>query len=227
MPPPTFIGDTTTRSAPRYSSANTAPTMSMIESMAPTSCRCTFSMRHAVDGRFGLGQAHEHPVGAGLSRLAQRRPVDGGADVLEVIVLVRGGVRVGAGRGQLTDAELHGGDAALDDAVGGNLVAVDGETAERLLDVGKRHAGVDEGAEDHVAGRASETVEVNGLHAGWVSNTTAYSNSPLPGRCGGAALSARTRPATTRARCASSRRRGPGDRRRRCPSARRPAPAGA
>ena len=44
MPPPTFIGETTMRSAPNHSSANTAPTMSMIESMAPTSCRCTFSI---------------------------------------------------------------------------------------------------------------------------------------------------------------------------------------
>ncbi len=43
MPPPTLIGDTTIRSALNQSSANTAPTMSMIESMAPTSCRCTFS----------------------------------------------------------------------------------------------------------------------------------------------------------------------------------------
>ena len=44
MPPPTLTGDTTTRSAPRYSIANTVPTMSMIESTAPTSCRCTLSI---------------------------------------------------------------------------------------------------------------------------------------------------------------------------------------
>ena len=44
MPPPTFIGDTTMRSAANHSSANTAPTMSMIESIAPTSCRWTCSI---------------------------------------------------------------------------------------------------------------------------------------------------------------------------------------
>ena len=43
MPPPTFSGEQTIRSAPTHSRANTAPTMSMIESSAPTSCRWTFS----------------------------------------------------------------------------------------------------------------------------------------------------------------------------------------
>ena len=43
VPPPTFSGEQTMRSAPTHSSANTAPTMSMIESSAPTSCRWTFS----------------------------------------------------------------------------------------------------------------------------------------------------------------------------------------
>ena len=43
VPLPTFKGDATTSSTPSHSSAKTAPTISIIESRAPTSCRCTLS----------------------------------------------------------------------------------------------------------------------------------------------------------------------------------------
>ncbi len=43
VPLPTFTAEATIRSAANHSSAKTPPTTSMIESRAPTSCRCTFS----------------------------------------------------------------------------------------------------------------------------------------------------------------------------------------
>ena len=43
VPLPTLTAEATMRSAPNHSSAKTPPTMSMMESSAPTSCRCTFS----------------------------------------------------------------------------------------------------------------------------------------------------------------------------------------
>ena len=43
VPLPTLSGEHTMRSACSHSSANTAPTMSTMESMAPTSCSCTSS----------------------------------------------------------------------------------------------------------------------------------------------------------------------------------------
>ena len=44
MPAPRFNGDATTSSMPNHSNPNTAPTMSTIESTAPTSCRWTSSI---------------------------------------------------------------------------------------------------------------------------------------------------------------------------------------
>ena len=61
-------------------------------------------------------------------------------------------------------AELRGRDAALDDAIRRDIPPLDAEAAERLLERSQRQAGVDERAEDHVAGRARETVEIQHLH---------------------------------------------------------------
>ena len=60
MPPPTLIGDTTMRSASNHSSANTAPTMSMIESMRADFVQVHLLDRHAVNRGLGLGQPPEH-----------------------------------------------------------------------------------------------------------------------------------------------------------------------
>ncbi len=43
VPVPTFRGEATKRDAPSHRSATTPPTMSTIESTAPTSWKCTFS----------------------------------------------------------------------------------------------------------------------------------------------------------------------------------------
>ena len=70
MPPPTFSGEQTTRSAPAHSIANTVPTMSMIESRAPTSCRWTFSTgiwwiaASASPSRWNIALARSRPAGA-------------------------------------------------------------------------------------------------------------------------------------------------------------------
>ena len=58
------------------------------------------------------------------------------------------------------DAELGRRHPGPQHALGGDRVAVDGEAAERALQLVERQAGVDERAEHHVAGNARETVEI-------------------------------------------------------------------
>jgi hypothetical protein len=99
---------------------------------------------------------------ARLAGRAQRRPVDGGADVGEVEMCVCRRGR--AARHRLVHAELDRAEAVLHDGVGRDLAAPDRERPERLLQRLERYARIDERAEDHVAGRAGETVEVEDLH---------------------------------------------------------------
>ena len=85
IPPPTFSGEQTMRSAPAHSSANTAPTMSMIESSAPTSCRWTFSTgiwwiaASASPSRWNIALARSRPAAR------QRRAVDQREDLRQAV----------------------------------------------------------------------------------------------------------------------------------------------
>ena len=72
MPLPTLIGDTTMRSALNHSIANTAPTMSMIESMAPTSCRWILSIGMPWIAASASPSLLEHGDRPGLAGVAQR-----------------------------------------------------------------------------------------------------------------------------------------------------------
>jgi hypothetical protein len=64
----------------------------------------------------------------------------------------------------LVDTEFRGRDAGLDDALGGDVPALDGEAAQRALQLVERQTGIEQRAEDHVPGRAREAVKVENLH---------------------------------------------------------------
>ena len=51
----------------------------------------------------------------------------------------------------LVDVELRRRNACPEDSLGGHVVALDGEAAERALQLVERQAGVEECAEEHVA----------------------------------------------------------------------------
>ena len=89
-----------------------------------------------------------------------------------------GAVDPAAPLGVLVHAELRRRDAALDHALGGDVPALDAEAAERRLQLVERQAGIDERAEDHVAGGAGETVEVQQLHSSPASRKLNQRPSP-------------------------------------------------
>ena len=61
-------------------------------------------------------------------------------------------------------AELRRRHAGLDHAVDGNVPALDGQAAQRALQLVERQTGIEQRAEDHVPGRAREAVKVEDLH---------------------------------------------------------------
>src|SRR5262245_23191421 len=83
-----------------------------------------------------------------------------------------------AGRSFLVAAEFRRGDTALDHSVGGNVPPVHTEGAKRTLQFGKGQADIDERAENHVAGCAGETVEVEDLHSTFASRKLNHCPSP-------------------------------------------------
>ena len=57
-------------------------------------------------------------------------------------------------------AEPRGGDAGSRHPFRPHQIRINGQASQRTTNLGERHAGVDQRAEDHVAGRAGEAVEV-------------------------------------------------------------------
>ena len=112
--------------------------------------------RHAVDRRLGLGElAEDAPRQFALLR-RQRRLGEDRLDVgQEAVVLLVGGLDGRLGRGEA--AAVHPLDLELDRQA---------ERVERSADRVGGHAGVDDGAQDHVAADAAEAVEVCDLHRG-------------------------------------------------------------
>ncbi len=136
--------------------------------------------RHVVDSGFGLGQTRKELVRPGLSGLAQRRAFDRGPDVLQVVVPVgrrTAGVRRQVRRWRLVHPELDRRDAALDDTVGADGVPLHRKAAESLLQSLERHAGIQQRAQNHVAGRTGKAVEVQRFHRRHAPNTSAYSKT--------------------------------------------------
>ena len=83
-PVPVGTGEATMRSTPSRSQPTAAPTMSAIESAAPTSWKWTFSIGRAVDLGLGLGQPGEDAPGEVLLPRGELPGVDHRQDVVQV-----------------------------------------------------------------------------------------------------------------------------------------------
>jgi hypothetical protein len=66
--------------------------------------------------------------------------------------------------GFAADVELRRADPGAYDSLGPHVFGGDSQAAEGAAHVGERHAGVDQRAEDHVAGGTREAVEVEDSH---------------------------------------------------------------
>ena len=157
MPRPVGCGDVTISSGTEISSAADAPTTSTIASIAPASCRCTFSSVDPVHARFRFGQHPERVEGSTFHSHVEGGPFDDGSDV-----------RVAAGSRLRCDLDRSLCVARSPDRVG-RLEArapsrggPSASSARRHLFLRRSH--VDERAQDHVAGRSGETVEVEDSH---------------------------------------------------------------
>ena len=142
---------------PSRSKPIAAPTMSAIESTAPTSWKWTFSIVRAVDLGLGLGQLLEDsrwPVPAG--RGGERAAVDHRRDVVQVAMLVLGLV---------LDGDLRGAEALLLHFAARRAGSLGRpERIDAGLNRGQIGAGVDEGAERHVAADSARTIEIGNSH---------------------------------------------------------------
>lgn len=100
--------------------------------------------------------------------------------IMPVIMIVMSmGMGMAVGMGMFVNPELGCGHTGLHHAIDGNIPPVDGQAAKRLLQLIERQAGIDERAEDHVAGRAGETIKVEKLHGSEPSEKLKYL-SPWP-----------------------------------------------
>ena len=169
----------------------------MIESRAPTSCRCTFFDRHLMNRGLSLSKPSEQHSCAIAPRRGQRRLVDQcvdlgqaamrmmrlmgrRADALRWFVLIAKIVVVGMPArvvvlvpvrgvmppsglpwsGVLMDDELRCGDTGSKHPRRAHIEARDREAAQGILQLVERQTGVEERAEDHVAGNPGETIEI-------------------------------------------------------------------
>jgi hypothetical protein len=64
----------------------------------------------------------------------------------------------------LVHTELRRRHTGLQDAIDGNVPAVDGQAPQRARELVNRQPGVDQRTEDHVPRRPRETVEIENLH---------------------------------------------------------------
>src|SRR5262249_8742782 len=111
-----------------------------------------------VHARLRLGEAAEDAAGARLDGLREVARVEDREDVPQPAVMVLG----------LLDrhVDLRGAKGATADLAGGQLPARAPQRAHLGAERIGRPAGVEEGAEDHVAGGAAGAVEVGELHSG-------------------------------------------------------------
>ena len=147
------MGDETKRAGPSQPSTSTPPTMSTIESIAPTSWKCTRSGVVAVDRRLGLGQPPEQRRGLLLDGTFERRAVQELDHVAQVPVLRLGSVG--------HDVDLRRREAGAGDALGVEPVARERQARELVAERLDRKAEVHARSQQHVAGGAARAVEVD------------------------------------------------------------------
>ena len=149
------MGETTSRSTPSRSQPTAAPTMSAIESTAPTSWKWTFSI--VVPCTLASTSASRWKIRRRSLLLAGREPaaVDHGLDVVQVPVLV---FRL------VLDRDLGRAEAVFLDLLGEQLHARQAERADGLVESLQRHARIDQRAEGHVSADAAGAIEISDTH---------------------------------------------------------------
>src|SRR5688572_3755910 len=126
--------------------------------------------RRAMNRRLCFAEPSEHLDGFRLAGFAQCRSLDGCENLLQVMVFVRvPGSRIpvrGSRRSVrvLMHAKFGRRHTGLDHPVGGHVPALNGKTPQRAFELVERQTRVEQRAENHVAGGAGETVEVQDLH---------------------------------------------------------------
>ena len=170
LPPPTLSGDATIRSRPRHSSAYTVPTMSMIESSAPTSWRWTFSIGVSCTAASASASCPKIALARLLRRLRERRSVDQHENLRERAMCrmtMPGFVIMGIVERRLFAAhmELGGADSPPDHTLSPDRLAIDREASERAPQIVERQAGVEQRAEDHVTGGSAKSSRNRGGQA--------------------------------------------------------------
>ena len=112
--------------------------------------------RGAVGRRLGIGQAPEDAPGVGADRIRDVGPIQDRFDVRQVTMRVALFIRPHEDAGPHEGAAHH--------PLGTEVDARDAEAGDGGLQFFHLQAGVHEGAEDHVAAGAAETVEVADAH---------------------------------------------------------------
>ena len=154
-PVPVGTGEATIWSTPNRSQPTAVPTMSAIESAAPTSWKWTCSI--AVPWTLASASASRVKIRrASLPGLrADLAGIDQGQDVVQVPVDV---LRL------VLDADLGGAEALLADLLGDQPHLPQAQRGDRVVEDRQVDAGVDQGAEHHVAADARSTVQVGQFH---------------------------------------------------------------
>ena len=150
-PMPVGTGEATRRSTPSRSQPTAAPTMSAIESAAPTSWKWTFSIGDAVDFGLGLGQPGEDPPGEVFLARAELPGVDHRQDLVQVAM---GVLRL------VVDGNLGCPKAVLLDFLGPQPAAGQPERADGPVQGVQRDARIDQGGQGHVAANSAVAIEI-------------------------------------------------------------------
>ena len=143
------------RSTPSRSQPTAAPTMSAIESAAPTSWKWTFSI--VVPWTLASASASSAKIRRARSfwRSLRRLRVDHRQDVVQVPM---GVLRL------VLDRDLGRPKTVLLDLLGHQPAAGQAERADRRVEVRQVHAGIDQGPERHVAADPGGTIQVGDPH---------------------------------------------------------------
>src|SRR2546426_1660832 len=133
--------------------------------------------RHLMDRRLDLREALKERLRAIATGWRKRRPIDQREDLgqtpmwmLVLVVMVVGvAVVMTVMMIVLVHDELGGRHAGAQDTRRADVEAGHGEAAERALQLVERQAGVEQGAERHVARDAREAIEIQqSRHTGWL-----------------------------------------------------------
>jgi hypothetical protein len=119
--------------------------------------------RHLVDRGLGLGEPAKERHGPLASAHRKGRPANQFLDAGKVAMRVARGIGLGRGR---HDADLHRRHARSENAIRLDADALlQPKAPNRAIQLVDRHAGVNERSEQHVAGGAGKTIDVQHHHS--------------------------------------------------------------